>query len=257
MTQFAEPISAAEQDDPARWLGATSLLDLEDPKLRLRVQALTQLCKNEREKAVALYRYVKRMPIAKRFKIGLSPARRVMDRGRGDAAEKATLLVAMLRIAGLPARLRYVTMRGDFLRGVVSRIRLADRPILEVWLGGGWQQTDTYIHDAATMAAARQRLRDQGWEWGYGIHVEGRILWDGSESAFAAGGPDVGNPMMVDDVGLFHDPRHHLLSGSLRQRHSPWLRLLHWNLLAPMMDRAWRGLREEKPTPRSASRKVS
>jgi hypothetical protein len=253
----ADPSSAAEQDRPGRWLGGTRLLDLEDPKLRLRVQALTQLCKNDREKAVALYRYVKHLPIAKRCKIGLSTARKVMDAGRGDAAEKATLAVAMLRIANIPARLRYVTMRGEILRGVINGVGQADRPLLEVWLGERWQQTDTYIHDAATMAAARQRLKDLGWEWGYGIHVEGRILWDGHESAFAGGVPDVENPMVVREVGLFHDPYDHMVSGAFRRRHTPWLRLLRWNILAPMMDRAWRKLREETAPPRAPSRKPS
>ena len=43
------------EDDPQLWLRPSALLDLEDPKLRLRVHALTQLCKNEREKALAIY----------------------------------------------------------------------------------------------------------------------------------------------------------------------------------------------------------
>jgi hypothetical protein len=236
--------SAATLDDPARWLGATRLLDLEDPKLRLRVHSLTQLCKNDREKAVALYRFVKRMPISKRFKLGLRTARNVIDAGFGDAPDKATLLVAMLRVAGVPARLRFVTMRGEILRGVVSGVRHAERPLLEVWLGDAWQQTDTYIHDAETMAAARQRLKDQGWEWGYGIHVEGRMLWDGHGSAFAGGVPDAENPMVVRELGVFHDPRHYLTSPACRRRYVVWLRLLHWNLLAPLMDRGWRDLRD-------------
>jgi transglutaminase-like putative cysteine protease len=257
LAQPAPPSPAVAQDDPARWLGRTALLDLEDPKLRLRVHSLTQFCQDDRQKAVALYRFVKRMPIAKRFKFGLSTARRVMDAGCGDASEKATLLVAMLRIAGVPARLRLVTMRGSIMRGVLSTVRQADRPVLEVWIAGAWQQTDTYIHDTETMAAARQRLKDQGWEWGYGIHVEGHMLWDGYESAYAGGLPDPRNPMVVREVGLFHDPLHHLHSRAFRRRHTPWLRLLHWNLVAPMMDKAWRELREGTVHPGRAARKPS
>jgi hypothetical protein len=254
VAQPAPPSSAAAQDHPSRWLGRTALLDLEDPKLRLRAHSLTQLCKNDREKAVALYRFVKRMPIAKRCKIGLSTARQVMDAGCGDAADKATLLVAMLRIAGLPARLRVLTMHGAILRGVITGVSQADRPLLEVWIGNAWQQTDTYIHDAETMAAARQRLKDEGWEWGYGIHVDGHMLWDGHQSAYAGGGPDSANPMVVREVGVFHDPMHHLRSRDFRRRYTPWLR---WNLLAPLMDRAWRELREGSAHPRPAARKPS
>jgi hypothetical protein len=257
VAQPATPISAAAQDNPARWLGRTALMDLEDPKLRLRVHSLTQLCKNDREKAVALYRFVKRLPIAKRFKMRLSTARQVMDHGCGDAAEKATLLVAMLRIAAVPARLRVVTMRGAILRGVTTSVSQADRPLLEVFIAGGWQQTDTYIHDAETMAAARQRLKDENWEWGYGIHVDGHMLWDGHESAYAGGLPDQANPMVVREVGVFHDPLHHLRSRDFRRRYTPWLRLLHWNLLAPLMDKAWRELREGTAHPAGAARKPS
>lgn len=257
MAHPASPSAAAAQDDPRRWLGRTALLDLEDPKLRLRVHSLTQLCKNDREKAVALYRFVKRLPIAKRFKLGLSTARHVMDVGCGDAAEKATLLVAMLRIAGVPARLRMMTMRGAILRGVTTSVHQADRPLLEVFIAGGWQQTDTYIHDPETMAAARQRLKDEGWEWGYGIHVDGHMLWDGIESAYAGGLPDQANPMVVRDAGVFHDPLHHLRSRDFRRRYTPWLRLLRWNLLAPLMDRAWRELREGTAQTSRAARKPS
>ena len=45
--------AALATDDPGGWLGNAGLLDLEDPKLRLRAHALTQLCKTEREKALA------------------------------------------------------------------------------------------------------------------------------------------------------------------------------------------------------------
>ncbi|MDB5914093.1 MAG: hypothetical protein JWP22_2768 [Ramlibacter sp.] len=244
MAQPATPLSAAVQDNPARWLGRTALIDLEDPKLRLRVHSLTQLCKNDREKAVALYRFVKRLPIAKRIKTGVMTARAVLDAGSGDAPGKATLLVAMLRIAAVPARIRVVTMRGAFLRGVVSGVNRMDRPLVEMWIAGAWQQTDTYILDAETMAAARQRLKDQGWQWGYGIHVDGHMLWDGHESAYAGGLGDAHNPMVVREVGVFHDPLHQLRSRTFGRRCAQWLGLLRWNLLAPLLDRAWRELRE-------------
>ena len=39
--------------------------------LRLRGHALTQLCKNDREKALAVYGFVKRIPFAKPLKLRL------------------------------------------------------------------------------------------------------------------------------------------------------------------------------------------
>jgi hypothetical protein len=255
--QPAEVLPQADAAQPRHWLGSTSLLDLEDPKLRLRVRALTQLCKSERDKALALYRFVKRMPVSRPFKARLHTARQVLDAGRGDAPDKATLLVAMLRAAGIPARIRCITLDGRILRGVTSALREANRPVLEMWLDGGWEQTDTYIYDADTMAAARQRLKDLGWEWGYGIHVEGRMLWQAQGSAFVGGAPDASNPMFVRDSGCFHDPLHYVSSPAYRRRYNPLVRLIRWNVLAPFMDRAWRTLREQPTPPGGPSSKTS
>lgn len=174
-------------EDAGRWLVTTGLLDLEDPKLRLRAHALTQLCKTEREKALAIYGFVKRLPFGKQWKLRLRTAREVMDAGRGDADDKGTLLIALLRAADIPARLRYIQVRGEILRGLTSSIASAGRPVAEIRLADRWMRTDTYIFDAAYMAAARQRLKDRGWEWGYGIHREGHMIWSGAGDAFLGG----------------------------------------------------------------------
>lgn len=240
----ASPISDRE-DDPRRWLGSTPLLDLEDPKLRLRVRALTQLSKTEREKALALYAFVKRIPFAKPFKMRLHTAREVLEAGRGDAPDKVTLLVAMLRLARLPARIRYVSLRGEILRGLTTGVSQAARPVLEVWVQGQWLRTDTYIFDAAYMAAARQRLKDQGWEWGYGIHVGGAMLWDALSSAYVGGFPTEQDPMVVEDLGLYADPLAFVSSRAYRENHPRLARAVHWNVLAPGMERAIRDLRQD------------
>lgn len=239
-------------DEPQRWLGPTPLMDLEDPKLRLRVRALVQLCKNEREQALAVYGYVKRLPLARRWKARLLTAREVYDCGRGDAPDKATLLVAMLRIAGLPARIRYVTLTGEILRGIAPGVAHAARPIVEVWLQERWVRNDTYIFDPACMAAARQRLRDRGWEWGYGIHVHGHMVWNGVEDAFLGGVPTECDLMVLRDHGTFDDPAQYLRSHAFRRSHSR-LRRLYWNLVAPVADWALRNLRNEVEHPVAAS----
>lgn len=234
-------------DEPQRWLAASPLLDLQDPKLRLRVQSLVQLCTTDREKALAVYGYVKRLPLARRMRLRPRTAREVYDAGRGDASDKATLLVAMLRIARLPARIRAVTLSGEILRGMAPVSR-AYRPIVEVWLQERWIRTDTYIFDAACMAAARQRLRDLGWEWGYGIHVNGHMLWDGHEDAFLGGVPTECDLMVTGELGVFHDAGHLQASRAYRRQFS-LLELLRWSLVAPMVDWGLRNLRSEAVRP--------
>ena len=106
-------------DDPRDWLGGTPLLDLDDPKLRLKARSLTQLGRTDRQKALAIYAYVKRLPYAKRIKLEYPRARDVIEQRSGDGDDKATLFIALLRVAGIPARIRYMEMKGAMLRGLV------------------------------------------------------------------------------------------------------------------------------------------
>jgi hypothetical protein len=236
-----------EEDHPSLWLGASSLVDLEDPKLRLRVRALTQLSKTEREKALAIYGFVKRMPLAKPMKLRMRTARQVIDSGKGDAPDKATLLVAMLRAARIPARIRYVLVSGEILRGLTTRVSKAARPLVELWLHGRWLRTDTYIFDAAYMAAARQRLKERGWDWGFGIHVGGAMLWDGYDHAFVGGFPTHEDPMVLGDLGVYQDAKEFVESHAYRALRSRFARLVHWNMLAPTMQRSIHRLRDGRP----------
>jgi len=234
----------AAGDDPRAWLGATSLIDLGDTKLRLKSGSLTQLSKGPREKALAIYGFVKRMELAKPMKVRFHRAREVLDAGSGDADDKATLFVALLRLAGIPARLRYVELRGDILRGLTSHMTRAARPVAEVWIGR-WVRTDTYIFDARYMAAARQRLKDHGWRWGYGIYVGGATLWNGADDAYVGGSASDSDPMALGELPPVSDPHELVALPAWKARYRRVTRAAHWNVLAPAMGRVIRELREE------------
>jgi hypothetical protein len=247
VAQHADHPPGQDADHPRHWLGASPLFDLEDSKLRLRVRAITQLCLSERDKVLAVYRYVKKLPLVRRVRLRSMTAPQVIDAGAGDATAKATLLVAMLRAAGVPARMRWVLLRGEILRGLVpGRMQQAMRPLVEAWLDGRWIRTDTYIFDAGYMAAARQRLRDERRAWGYGIHVNGAMVWDACTDAFVSAHPTEADPMVVADLGAFHDVLQFRDSPAFRLRHRPLARLLRWNLLAPLMQLTIRRLRRDQ-----------
>ncbi|MEO5672259.1 MAG: hypothetical protein ABIR26_16345, partial [Ramlibacter sp.] len=89
------PLLAAKLDSPGRrqnvvsdrpqeWLGTTPLLDLDDPKVRLKARSLVQLCRTDREKALAVYSFVKRLPYTKRVKLHYPTARDVLEARGGD-----------------------------------------------------------------------------------------------------------------------------------------------------------------------------
>jgi hypothetical protein len=248
----------ADADDPRLWLGPTPLLDLEDPRLRVRAHSLTQLCKTEREKVLALYAFVKRLPFTKPLKLQHRSARQVLDAGRGDSPDKATLLVALMRSAGIPARMHWYELNGEVMRGLVPSLASGGRPAVEVFTQGRWVGTDTYIFDASYMAAARQRLRDLGWTWGYGIHRDGAAIWNGLEGAWVGGSMPSDDPMVLDDHGCFHDVQAFVDSQAYRKRHRQLTRSLQWNMMAPLMERAIRELRaDDTPTPPATERKAS
>lgn len=232
-------------DDAASWLVSSTLLDLEDTRLRLRTRALTQLCKTDREKALAVYAFVKRMPFSRPVKLRPRTAREVLDMGKGDSPDKATLLVALLRLAGIAARMQFVKYRGEVMRGLMPRPFSNWRPVVQALIAGHWVATDTYIFDAVYMAAARQRLKDQGWDRGYGIDRDGQGIWNGLEGAWTLGLPPGQDPMALQVRGCWHDPDGFLASDVFRSEHRTFARRMHWNIVAPWMARAIRELRED------------
>lgn len=241
-----------DPDHPRHWLGSTPLLDLEDPKLRMRVHAHTQLCKTEREKVLALYALVKRIPYASRFKMRLHTAREALQQDHGDSADKATLLVALLRIAKVPARIRYLTLDGRAMRGLLSSYPDTLRPVLEVFREGVWIATDSFIFDAPYVAAARVRLHEQQWTSGYGIHADGATLWDGASDAYVNHLPPDADPLVLHDHGVYCDPLEFHSSSSFRETHARITHAVQWNVLASTIGRAIRELRATALQPETA-----
>jgi hypothetical protein len=237
-------LSKRVSDRPQDWLGTTPLLDLDDTKLRLKARSIVQLCRTDRDKALAIYRFVKRLPYTKRVKLQYPTSRDVLEARGGDGDDKVTLLIALMRSAGIPARVRYMEMRGEMLRGLIPRATPAARPLAEFWLGH-WVRTDTYIFDAEYVAAALERLKANGWQCGWGIHINAQLLWDGKHDAFLGGVPPDQDPMLTRLLCVVSDPLE-LVSASLRSnglRYRRSLRALQWNALAPTMMRAIRELR--------------
>jgi len=247
----------AALDEPEHWLGPTELLDLGDAKVRMRARSLTQLSKTDREKALAIYGFVKRIPFAKTFKLRLRTPRQVIEAGRGDALDKVGLLLALLRIVDIPARIRWMQLPGEMLRGLISHMSSAARPVVEIYVGGKWLATDTYIFDASYMAAARQRLAEQGWECGYGIHRDGSQIWNGVQDAFLVGEATAQANLWRGNEALFEDPVAFVHSEAWRNTHPAISSTVHWNIMVPAMGKVIRELREEAvsgaPVPRRSS----
>ncbi|MCJ0762319.1 transglutaminase-like domain-containing protein [Variovorax terrae] len=231
--------------EPGHWLGATPTLNLADDRLRLRAKALTQLAQNDHQRALSICDFVRTLPYAASGRLRCPTARQVLDAGRGDCWAKSTLFIALLRLAGVPARLRMVQLRGELLRGHVSWLKQVNHSLVEVWLGGRWVRTDTHVFDLRYLVAARSRLTAQQWEQGYGIHRRAQSLWNGHQDAFACLALDDDSGMPLADLGVYHDPQE--FAAALMPRREPrgaWASLRRrFTLLA--MERRIRRLRAE------------
>jgi hypothetical protein len=72
------------------------------------------------------------------------------------------------------------------------------------------------------MAGARQRLRELGWERGFGIHRDGHALWNGVDGAWVGGLPAETDPMVLADLGHWHDPLAYARSTSCASGSAAW-----------------------------------
>ena len=244
--QFAatEVPSTAMASGEVRWLGSTALMDLRDSKLRLRVQSLTQLRRTPREQAVAIYGFVMTLPLVVAPVYKIMTARDGLEARRAGWYGKSTLLIALWRAAGLPARLRVLGLSGEVLRGLVNTHLPFYLPVVEVWLDGHWVRTDTHILDPRSMSAARKALMERGWMRGFGVHRLGESLWNGREDAFASVALDRHHSgMPFEDFGVFDD-----IAGFVAwiRRHHPqkWaMGMAHYRIMRPRLRRGLVALR--------------
>ena len=163
-------ITERSSEDAGQWLGSTQLLDLNDPKLRIQALRITQLASSATQKALLIHDFVKSLPFGCVAAFDHVPAAAVLRAGRGDCHTKGTLFVALLRAAGVPARLRFVSLSSKFLAGIIDVPQESiTHAVGEVYLSGRWVQTDTYVTDEQFEMRARVKLvngaSDLDWEF--------------------------------------------------------------------------------------------
>ncbi len=207
---MAEQLKAATPDD----LAGTPYLDIGHPAVIDAMRRATSGVTTPRERAVRIHDYVRDT-----IRFGWAPefyrqkASEVLASGIGYCNTKSTLFVAMLRAAGIPARLHFVGLRAEILHGLISSgTGYVDHSYSEVLIDGRWLRVDSYIVDRPLAIKARARLLREGRVLGYGVHRSGVSEWDGQGDAFSQfvddgtvaglGNADHG---VYADVGAFYD----------------------------------------------------
>ena len=206
---------------------------------------LTQLAETDVLKAVLIHDYVKSLPFGCVAGFDHVPAGTVLRSGRGDCHTKGTLFVALLRCAGVPARLRFVTLSSAFLHGIIETPGTTiTHAIGEVYLQDRWVQTDTYVADALLEANACMLLERQGRRMGYGIHADGCQGWDGLAHAHGQYTEMDPASLPVHEWGVAHDPEHFYSNQDHPSRNMGRLTRAKWMLAAGLVNRRTQQVRQ-------------
>lgn len=190
-----------------RWLDDTSFLNLDDKKIRLRAQTLTQSAQSVRARALSIFAYVQSLEYrSPGFKDAVT-ARQVLDQRHGHAYGKSTLFVALLRAADIPARMRFLQLRGKVLRGLAPAVPAAEHAVVEAWIDDAWRRTDVHVYDHSYLMGAFARLREAKLRSGLGIHSMGQATWTAKRDAFIGFAPDQESGVPLADWGVYNDPQ--------------------------------------------------
>ena len=105
--------------DMERYLGCSETIDCDRESIKAKARELTEGLLTEREKAIALFYFVrdsiKFNPYSPGELLEYNKASVVLERGYGFCYQKAIVLAAMSRAAGIPARLGFADIRNHKL----------------------------------------------------------------------------------------------------------------------------------------------
>lgn len=190
-------------------LAATPLLDYLHPSLQELIRTRGWMRLDEHARIGAVYAFV-RDEI--RFGYNRSddlPASRVLADGLGQCNTKTTLLMALLRGAGIRCRFHGATIDKSLQRGVVNGVfyAIAPQQILHSWaevqVGERWVRLEGVILDATYLEELRARFPGSKAFLGYGAGTDDlqrpEVEWNGTDTAIQMTG-------VSEDLGVFDDP---------------------------------------------------
>ncbi len=232
----------------ASGLTHSSMIDSTSPRVIDATNAVIANAATAKEKAILIHDFVR-----DEVKFGFSSrfyadrASDVLETRVGFCNTKTTLFIAMLRVAGIEARQRFVNIDSAIVRDFVGvNTSYVDHSYAEVKLDGRWLKVDSYIVDQTLADRARARLKREGKVIGFGVHRDGTSIWDGANDAFSQ---YVNNnalaTLSTKDYGVFDDVAAFYASGN-GVNELPWLGRLAFGFVSraanEKIDRVRRGL---------------
>ncbi len=181
------------------------------------------------------------------------PASEVFADGFGQCNTKGTLLMALLRGAGIRCRIHGFTIHKALQRGVVPELvyPITPKEILHSWveveLDGTWINLEGFILDTPFLRVLQTSFASDESLCGYGVGTEclsaPPVAWNGSDTFIQTSG-------IVQDLGRFDTPdmfyaAHDQAFGHIRG----WL---YRNLIRHWMNARVRALRSGRLKPRKS-----
>jgi Transglutaminase-like superfamily len=216
-----------EYSDTAPFSIATPYIDTGHPAIISAAEHATAGAHTDIERAVRLHDLVRDIPFGWAPAFDEQTASEALACGIGFCNTKATLFVALLRAAGIPARIHFVSISRRTLRGLITPPQAyVDHSYTEVLLDGRWVATDSYNVDAPVHRTAIARLRAENAQLGYGVHINGTCEWNGRSDRFSQFLDDGSVPDLSDaDFGIHADIGAFYASGVGRNRPNAVARL--------------------------------
>lgn len=228
----------------------TKLADDDHPIIRETARRLTQNQESPRDRLRSLFKFVRDdILFGYPAKGDIVKASQVLRLGYGQCNNKAALLLALARAAGLEARVHFssidkVIQKGIFPQWVFDRFPdELSHAWVEVKIEGRWRRIDSFINDMAFYQAGRKALRERGWKTGFSISCE-----SGESSAEL----DIDDERFVQmdavtgDHGTYDDPVDYYRSPKYLNRPSA-LTLLLYSLVRGRANRKVKQMRLECP----------
>lgn len=156
----------------------TALLDFDSPALASLIDERGWRDQGLRERVASIYDFV-RNEIAFGYNVDDAiPASAVLADGYGQCNTKTTLLIALLRGSGVPARFHGATIHKRLQKGVVPALAYAIAPddIIHSWaeveIDGRWVELEGVILDDSYLAGLRDSVCATGPLLGYGAGTD-------------------------------------------------------------------------------------
>ena len=190
-------------------LAPTRLLDFESPAIAALLEARGWKALPPDARIGAIYDFVRNKIAFGYNRADDIPASQVLADGFGQCNTKGTLLMALLRSAGIRCRLHGFTIHKALQRGVVPELvyPVAPAEILHSWIevetGDTWIDLEGFILDAPYLTALQRAFSDSDSLCGYGAGTESLnsppVEWTGASTYIQKTG-------IVRDLGTFETP---------------------------------------------------